>query len=310
MDGQLAHALAESLWGGRWLAGDTALDMSSFDDDNASAVLISSVDFVDPTGATHAGTLAWLTELRRQGVTSLRLVLGDEAPGFAIYADGPAPTVWVPSWTVGNFGDLHGRIWGVRYTTELLDAPLPPADLTIDDAADALEAAIARCLAFTQQQGFSDWASLFTDARRLLRASAPAIPSYPDLLAPGSALALRRLVAAAVTTQISGPMSAWPTLPVRDPRAHTEFVACAEQLEIASTQALVAATGGERRRRSDSGRTASIELPGFVKRLGRKRHHAPDAPGEVAEGPRPDAVQPDAAQPSETPQPSEPHPAR
>lgn len=262
MNGELANAIALALHGTAWLRSPSAPppDLEGL---NSTFQYISSIQFEPPPRRwrhteplTGAGT--WLHWLRAQKARRIWLTIPEATRGplephlatafsnggrWALLATGSRPSVWVPSWDVGDRSAADNRIWTVRFAGAWADGSSVPGQVPIDSSLANLSKALLSAEAFAREQGLDTWADWFADALHRTQTGDPEIPFHPDLAPrPPVTEDAARLLAAAAKSFVFGGMGSWNDVWLRDAEARRRFEEVSRNLYRAMLNAFVAAT--------------------------------------------------------------------
>lgn len=234
-------SVALALYAERALASADDSITTGFEEDNSTAKYIGRFEYRDPAGGVVTSLRDWVGELRDNGTEHVRVVVTRDER-YAIAGEGPLPSLWSPAWGLGDIGDPRGRVWAVTLVGDLLTEPLPPPQYTFDEAAAKLRGVLHRAVSFTDEQALDVWAEIFIEALRLLRSPAPEIPYHADLAPAGTALSIRRVLAAAVRADVTGRLGAWRELRFAADQVEDDFVELSDDLALAIRNVYVAAT--------------------------------------------------------------------
>jgi hypothetical protein len=266
VNGELAQVICLSGYGSSWLAQPALLGPPPLDRENSTLQFVGSLAFRLPgSPAAHelqADTVAdWLRQLRDRGVARLWLVIPEAKPvtadggpvdeqmlaGFANAGRWSLATtgqrngeIWRATWTVGDRGAPHRRIWSVRYDGAHVDH-LTPQRPDLAGARSHLTEALRNAQDFAIRQQMETWPAWFERAL----AGDPEIPYHPDLLPAGYTSQARQLAAMAVKAWVFGGMGSWNDVYFDDPEARTEYEAISRNLYSALLTALVASVNSE-----------------------------------------------------------------
>ena len=211
----------------------------------------------------------WYRDLRRRGVTALRLVRSASTPrnrdlaphveaGFsggldvgivARPADGERE-LWTGRWTVSAREHPEQRIWSAILRGAPTSATVSEGP-ALDAAGQRLAAVLDEAVRFVAgRPHFEDWERTFRGARDRLAASMPEVPHHPDLLPAGArAEGPLRLLASSSAAWVFGGMGSWNDLSF-DGEEERYRAVTAELLEavldavLAATNAPARADGG------------------------------------------------------------------
>jgi hypothetical protein len=226
VSGELAQYFALATYGSAWLQGRLRSQPARLTRMAGSFRFVDSVDF-----AGVVGVGGWLERLSAQEVDRVWLAAPDlrSAPQAgepawhlqAAFGGGVAAGVlttsssgnelWRASWDVVD-GSPAARPWKLSYGSTRVT--FGPDRVPVEDAAAALDAALARAAAFAARLDLKPWDSIFATAR--LHWSDPAAVERPrqrDLFpARCYGRGSRRLVAMAQAAWVFGGMGSWNDL--------------------------------------------------------------------------------------------------
>lgn len=261
MNGELANAIALALHGSAWLLQENAAP-PDLERVNTTFQYIGRTTFEPPARrlrrAAPIGTSGeWLSWLRKGGATRIWLTLPAAtgalpphvASAFAhggqwgLLATGGRPSLWIPSWEVGDRDAPDNRIWSVRLVgswADDLDAPSPPH---VDDAAEALRLSLIDAGDVARGQNLDFWANWFDEAIRCWEVDDTEIPFHPDM-APGASVSTEafRLLAMATKSWVFGGMGSWNDVWLEEPAAQGRIDEVSRRLYEHMLEAFVAAT--------------------------------------------------------------------
>ncbi|MEN2742119.1 hypothetical protein ABCS02_30420 [Microbacterium sp. X-17] len=265
MNGELAALIALCLHGNDWLATGTGR-APDLDTANSAFRYVERVHVTCPQRRMLRsrkweadGVADWLRFVNDSGARRLSLVVGSAQPSdlpdplaasfanggrWALVDDAPTPHLWQSHWAVHDRNRTDQRIWAVQLTgsplgQSWLAQPAPSS------AQEDLRAALDAIRGFAEgDDDIADWATWFTEALRLLDASEPVIPYYPDLAPEGLPRESRQLLAAAVKSWVFGGMGSWNDLAYSDAARKAEYDQRTAELYRSVLAALFAVTRG------------------------------------------------------------------